>query len=41
MCNPFTRINIDEKQNDIEYLQKIAPQATICMGLASRRVDDK
>ena len=23
------------------YLKKIAPQATICMGLATRRVDDK
>jgi len=41
MCNPFTRINIHEKQNDVDYLQKIAPQAAICMGLASRRVDDK
>ncbi len=41
MCNPFARMNINEKQNDVDYLQKIAPQATICMGLASRRVDDK
>lgn len=41
MCNPFTRMNIDETQNDIEYLQKIAPQAAICMGLASRRIEDK
>jgi len=41
MCNPFTSININEKQNDTDYLQKIAPQAAICMGLASRRVDDK
>jgi type IV pilus assembly protein PilM len=41
MCNPFASMNINEKQNDIDYLQKIAPQAAICMGLASRRVDDK
>jgi len=41
MCNPFTSMNINEKQNDMDYLQKIAPQAVICMGLASRRVDDK
>jgi len=41
MCNPFTSMNINEKQNDTDYLQKIAPQAVICMGLASRRVDDK
>jgi type IV pilus assembly protein PilM len=41
MCNPFTSISINEKQNDVDYLQKIAPQAVICMGLASRRVHDK
>lgn len=41
MCNPFTSMNINEKQNDIDFLHKIAPQAAICMGLASRRVDDK
>ena len=41
MCNPFTSLNINEKQNDLDYLQKVAPQAVICMGLASRRVDDK
>ncbi|MEE9565910.1 MAG: type IV pilus assembly protein PilM [Desulfobacteria bacterium] len=41
MCNPFMSVNINEKRNDADYLQKIAPQAAICMGLASRRVDDK
>ena len=41
MCNPFGTMNINEKQNDTDYLQKIAPQAVICMGLASRRVNDK
>jgi type IV pilus assembly protein PilM len=41
MCNPFASMSINEKQNDVDYLQKIAPQAVICMGLALRRVDDK
>jgi len=40
MCNPFASMSINEKQNDIEYITKIAPQAAICIGLASRRVDD-
>jgi type IV pilus assembly protein PilM len=41
MCNPFMSVSINQKQLDQDYLQKIAPQAAICMGLASRRVDDK
>ncbi|OEU52994.1 MAG: pilus assembly protein PilM [Desulfobacterales bacterium C00003060] len=41
MCKPFESLQIDEKQNDLDYLHKIAPQAAICMGLASRRVYDK
>jgi type IV pilus assembly protein PilM len=41
ICNPFTSVSINEKQHDTDYLQKIAPQAVICMGLASRRVHDK
>ena len=41
MCDPFASFNIDEKQNDVDYLKKIAPQAAICLGLASRRVGDK
>lgn len=41
MCDPLARLTINEKQNDIDYLQKVAPQAAICLGLASRRVDDK
>ena len=41
MCNPFMGVNVNEKHNDVDYLEKIAPQAAICMGLASRRVDDK
>ena len=41
MCNPFINIKINEKQNDTNYLKKIAPQAVICMGLASRSLFDK
>ncbi|UCD86844.1 MAG: type IV pilus assembly protein PilM [Desulfobacterales bacterium] len=41
MCNPFMNVKVNEKNNDVDYLQRIAPQAAICMGLASRRVDDK
>ena len=41
ICNPFTSLNVNEKRHDVSYLQSIAPQAAICMGLAPRRVDDK
>ncbi len=41
MCNPFINIKINEKQNDINYLKKIAPQAVICIGLASRSMFEK
>ena len=39
--NPFQRFYIDSDKFDTEYLEKIAPQASICMGLATRKVDDK
>jgi type IV pilus assembly protein PilM len=39
--DPFQRFHIDGDKFDTEYLEKIAPQASICMGLATRRVDDK
>jgi type IV pilus assembly protein PilM len=41
VCNPFMSVKINEKQIEADYLQKIAPQGAICMGLASRRVHDK
>ena len=41
MCNPFINIKINEKQNDIDYLKKIAPQAVISMGLATRSLFEK
>lgn len=39
--NPFKLFSIDEKRFDIEFLERIAPQASISMGLATRKVDDK
>ncbi|NNF99084.1 MAG: type IV pilus assembly protein PilM [Desulfobacteraceae bacterium] len=39
--NPFEIFNIDENRFDMDHLIKIAPQASLCMGLATRRVDDK
>lgn len=39
--NPFQRFYIDSDKFDTEYLEKIAPQASICMGLATRKMDDK
>lgn len=38
--NPFKKLHIDE-HFDSSCLEQIAPQASICMGLALRRVDDK
>ncbi len=40
IINPFINIEADSGF-DAAYLQQIAPQAAICMGLACRRVDDK
>jgi type IV pilus assembly protein PilM len=39
--NPFEKFQIDKERFDMAYLERIAPQASICMGLATRRVDDK
>ncbi len=41
IINPFKNIRIDEKDFDISYLERIAPQAAISMGLAIRKIDDK
>ena len=37
---PFKNFSIDSKF-DSSHLEKIAPQAAICMGLSIRRIDDK
>lgn len=39
--NPFQQFYVDSEKFDTEYLDKIAPQASICMGLATRKMDDK
>jgi type IV pilus assembly protein PilM len=41
MFDPFRALEINEKNHDIDFLKQIAPQASICIGLASRKVDDK
>jgi type IV pilus assembly protein PilM len=41
IINPFQNLTIDDDAFDAAYIQQIAPQAAICMGLAIRRVDDK
>ena len=39
--NPFESIDVDEGRFDPAFIERIAPQASICMGLAIRRVSDK
>jgi len=39
--NPFKNLNLENSRLDPSYLEQVAPQAAICMGLAIRRVDDK
>ncbi len=41
VINPFKNFSIDSDRFDSSYLEQIAPQAAICMGLAIRKVDDK
>ncbi|MFC1857096.1 type IV pilus biogenesis protein PilM [Thermodesulfobacteriota bacterium] len=39
--NPFTNFEMDPNQFQSSFIERIAPQAAICMGLAIRKVDDK
>jgi type IV pilus assembly protein PilM len=39
IINPFDKFSIENSSLDSSYLEKIAPQAAICMGLAIRKVD--
>jgi len=41
LFDPFQFFEIDESQLDADFLKRIAPQASICMGLSIRRVGDK
>lgn len=39
--NPFANIMVKEDKFEPAFIERIAPQASICMGLAIRRVSDK
>lgn len=39
--NPFEALHVDTNRFDVDFLKRIAPQASISMGLATRKVDDK
>lgn len=41
VINPFHNFSIDSDRFDSSYLEQIAPQAAICMGLAIRKIGDK
>ncbi len=41
VINPFAPFKADSGRLDPAYLSQVAPQAAICMGLATRRIDDK
>ena len=40
MINPFERFSVGN-DFDLSYIEQIAPQAAICLGLAIRKMDDK
>lgn len=39
--DPFKAFHIDKKKFDLPFIKQVASQAALCMGLATRRVDDK
>ncbi len=39
--NPFTKVRVGAVPGGVENLNRIAPQAAICIGLALRKMDDK
>jgi type IV pilus assembly protein PilM len=41
VINPFQNFIVDSNRFDSSYLEQIAPQAAICMGLATRKFGDK
>ena len=41
IVHPFTKIEYNEKNFDVEYLREIGPTMAVGVGLASRRVGDK
>jgi type IV pilus assembly protein PilM len=41
VINPFQNLIVDSNRFDSSYLEHIAPQAAICLGLAKRKIGDK
>ena len=41
ILDPLSRLAVNSEGVDADYLDGVAPQAAICLGLALRRVDDK
>jgi type IV pilus assembly protein PilM len=41
IINPFQNFSIDSDRFDSSYLEQIAPQAAICVGLALRKIGDE
>ncbi|MFP4444689.1 MAG: type IV pilus biogenesis protein PilM [Desulfosudaceae bacterium] len=41
VLNPFSALTIKDDRLEEAYIQQMAPQACICLGIAIRRVDDK
>ncbi len=41
IINPFGNFSVDNRSLDDSYLEQIAPQAAICMGIAIRKIGDK
>jgi type IV pilus assembly protein PilM len=41
VVNPFGRIDINQKEFDIKYINEVAPLAAVGVGLATRRVGDR
>ncbi len=39
--NPFLNIKVNYKRFDSDYLDAVGPQAAVCIGLASRRFNDR
>ena len=41
IINPFENFSVENRSLDDSYLEQIAPQAAICMGIAIRKMGDK
>ena len=41
VIDPFKKVYVNSDRFDKDYMEQMAPQSAICMGLAIRKVDDK